>query len=350
MPGSSAASPGCTDDRDAFRLRPELFVDRVRFGTHAGQVTVIEYPEHNVGPRWKGRKIGYFRDAAGYARYRSAYQEGFDRLPPPLESVDVPTKFGTVRTYRFGSGTGTPLVLLPGRQAATPMWGANLPDLLTIRPVITMDLLGEPGLSVQSEPLTDAADQAGWLAEAIGTVEPKPVHVLGVSIGGWSAVNLAVHQPDRVASLAVLDAPFVFGPISWKMVVVSLGSVIPGMPEPWRNKLLSWISGGVPTPENTPEGKLIASGMRDFAAFLPMTKQIAPEAISAITAPFLGIFAGRSIVHDAAKIAARAHDIAPTAQIEVWPEASHAINGEYPAEIAARLRRFLAAAEPGSGG
>jgi hypothetical protein len=30
----------------------------------------------------------------------------------------------------------------------------------------------------------------------------------------------------------------------------------------------------------------------------------------------------------------------PSAQVEVWPEASHAINGEYPQEIAERVRRF----------
>ncbi|MEV6767309.1 alpha/beta hydrolase [Nocardia sp. NPDC051030] len=312
-------------------------------------MTTVDYPEQHVGDTWKGKRIGYFRDAAGWKRYRSAYQEGFDLLPPPRESVDVPTRFGTVRAYRFGPEHGTPLVLLPGRQAATPLWAANLPGLIAIRPVITLDLLGEPGLSVQSEPLTDDVDQAEWLAECLRVLEPEPVHVLGVSIGGWSAVNLAVHHPERVASLAILDAPFVFGAVSWKMIVVSLGSVLPGMPEKWRNKLLGWISGGAQTPQDLPEGKLIASGMKDFAAFLPMTDQPSKEQLSALKVPFLGIFAGRSIVHNARRRAARARKILPQAQIEVWPEASHAINGEFPEEIAARMATFLGEIEPGDG-
>ncbi|MFC9998749.1 alpha/beta fold hydrolase [Nocardia sp. NPDC127526] len=305
-------------------------------------MTTVDFPEHNVGPSCKGKRIGYFREAAGYTRYKSAYQAGFDQLPAPREAVDVPTRFGTVRAYRFGEGGGTPLVLLPGRQAATPMWAANLAGLLEVRPVITLDLLGEPGLSVQSEPFTDGLDQAAWLAEALRGLQPGPVHLLGVSIGGWAAVNLAVHHPDRVASLAILDAPSVFGGFSWKMIAVSLGSVLPGMPERWRNKLLSWISGGVTAPEDAPEGKLIASGMRDFAAYLPMTKQPTKQQLSAITAPVLGIYAGRSIVHDSRRIVAKARKALPAAQLEVWPEASHAINGEFPQEIADRMRKFLA--------
>ncbi|MBL1075945.1 alpha/beta hydrolase [Nocardia sp. 2] len=309
-------------------------------------MSAVEFPEHNVGPKWKGKRIGYFRETAGYKRYREAYREGFEQLPPPVESVDVPTGFGTVRAYRFGSGGGTPLVLLPGRQAATPLWASNLPGLLAIRPVITLDLLGEPGASVQSKVLETEADQAEWLAEALRALEPRPVHILGVSIGGWSAVNLAVHHPDRVASLTVLDPPFVFGGVGLKMVVVSLGSVLPGMPDRWRNKLLSWISGGIETPEGTAEGKLIASGMKDFAAYLPMTKKPTGEQLSAVKAPLLAIFAGRSIIHKATRVAARGRKLLPQARIEVWPEASHAISGEFPDRIAAELATFLAEVDP----
>src|SRR5437867_1480918 len=138
---------------------------------------MVEFPESNVGPKFKGRRVGYFRETAGYRRYTGAYRDGFEKLPPVRETIDVATSFGTVRAYRFGEGEATPLVLLPGRQAATPMWAANLPGLLAGRPVLTLDLLGEPGLSVQSKPLTDDADQAAWLSEALAELESRPVHV-----------------------------------------------------------------------------------------------------------------------------------------------------------------------------
>ncbi|MVU81721.1 alpha/beta fold hydrolase [Nocardia sp. ET3-3] len=302
---------------------------------------MVEFPESNVGPKFKGKRVGYFRETAGYRRYAGAYRDGFGMLPSVRETINVPTSFGDVRAYRFGEGGATPLLLLPGRQAATPMWAANLPGLMAVRPVITVDLLGEPGLSVQSKPLTDEVDQAAWLSEALAELESRPVHLLGVSIGGWAAVNLAVHHPDRVASLSILDSPFVFGGVTWKMITVSLGSVLPGMPDAWRNKLLSWISGGVSAPEELPEGRLIASGMKDFAAYLPMTKKPTKEQLSTLGMPILGIYGGRSIVQNARRTVDKARKLLPGGQFEVWPEASHAINGEFPDEIAARVAKFL---------
>ena len=50
---------------------------------------------------------------------------------------------------------GRPVVLLPGRNASTPMWGSNLPGLLAHRTVFAVDLLGEPGLSVQEQSTQD---------------------------------------------------------------------------------------------------------------------------------------------------------------------------------------------------
>ncbi|MEV0461372.1 alpha/beta hydrolase [Nocardia tengchongensis] len=306
---------------------------------------MIDVPEVNIGAGYRDKQVGYFRDDAGFARYLDAYRDGFAALPRPSLTADLPTALGTVRAYRFGSGGGTPLVLLPGRQAATPMWAANLPGLLRSRPVITLDLLGEPGLSVQHAPLEDDADQAAWLHESLSGLGLDRAHLLGVSIGGWSAANLAIHAPRHVASLTLLDAPMVFGSISWKMIAVSLGSVIPGMPERWRDTLLSWISGGAKAPRELPEGRLIASGMRDFRSRLPMTKTLAAEQVAAITVPVLAIFAGRSIVHNAERVAATAREVLRDGRVEVWPAASHAINGEFPDEIAARVDSFLTMAE-----
>ena len=43
---------------------------------------------------------------------------------------------------------------------------------------------------------------------------------------------------------------------------------------------------------------------------------------------------------DAARAAARARNLLPRGQVELWPDASHAINGEYPDEIAEHAGSF----------
>lgn len=54
----------------------------------------------------------------------------------------------------------------------------------------------------------------------------------------------------------------------------------------------------------------------------------------------LALIAGRSVIHDARRAARRARELLPRGQVELWPDASHAVNGEFPNEIAARAGQF----------
>ncbi|WP_433727936.1 alpha/beta fold hydrolase [Actinoplanes sp. CA-051413] len=296
----------------------------------------------NIGGTFKARKLGHFRDEAAYQRYCTAYDTAFAALPVvPAQTWDIDTSFGSVRVYRFGADTREPMLLLPGRAAASPMWAGNLPGLVDARGTYCIDLLGEPGLSVQTRPVTGDADHAAWLDELIAALPVDRVHLVGLSFGGWTALNLAGHRPGRLASVTVLDPVNTFGRITWKVVVVSLGAVIPGMPGPWRRKLMSWIAGGAEASDADPVAALIASGLRDFAAMLPQPTYPSDERLRSITVPALAVIAGRSIIHNPAKAAERAHRLLPTATVETWPLATHALNGEFPERIASTINTFV---------
>lgn len=304
-------------------------------------MSTVAVPEQRVGKRWGAQKLGHFTDEAAFGRFVQAYLRGMHDLPEPVSSSDIHTRFGTVRAYRFGSAPGTPMVLLPGRNASTPMWRANLSSLIARRSVYTLDLLGEAGMSVQHKAIADAEEQADWLEDTLKGLELDRVHMLGLSIGGWNAVNHAVRHPDRIASLTLLDPAMTFAPITWKMIVVSLGSVIPAMPQWIRNRLLSWVSGGVPVDDSIPEAALISSGMRDFTMYLPTPHPFADEQLQGLKVPVLAVIAGRSIVHRPERAAARARALLPHGRVEVWDDASHALNGEFPERISDGTHRFL---------
>ncbi|MFI6183808.1 alpha/beta fold hydrolase [Nonomuraea sp. NPDC051191] len=297
--------------------------------------------EPNIGAAFRGRRLGHFRDASAFARYRTAYDQAMARLPEPDLIQDVATQFGTVRVHRFGAGDGVPLLLLPGRTASTPMWEANLAGLVAHRPVYAIDLLGEPGLSVQTRAFTTAADQASWLTELLDGLGLDRVHLFGVSIGGWSAFHLALNVPEKIASVSLLDPAVLFGRITWKVIVISLGSVVPFFPESWRRKLLSWISGGADASDDEPVANLISAGMRDFTAFLPPPTYPADDTVAGLDVPVLALIAGRSIIHDPRKAARRARRLLAKGVVELWPDASHAINGEFPERVNARVLTFV---------
>lgn len=260
---------------------------------------------------------------------------------PAHETMDAATSFGTVRAYRFeGPGGRAPVVLLPGRNASTPMWAGNIPSLMRRRTIISVDLLGEAGMSVQDEPLGDAEDEARWLDDALAGLGLDAVHLLGVSIGGWTATNCAIHRCNRMASVTLLDPVMTFARVPLKAILASLLLFPAGVPTALRQRVLSWISGGADADESVSEAALISAAAKEFVIAKPMPKLFTDDQLRSLSLPVLALIAGRSVMLDPAVASARARSLLPRGQVEVWPEASHAINGEYAEEIAQRAHLF----------
>ncbi|MFC7342128.1 alpha/beta fold hydrolase [Saccharopolyspora griseoalba] len=157
--------------------------------------------------------VGHWKSAAGHAEFEAAYAAAMRELPAASEVRDVRTAFGFVRVYRSAGAGGEPLVLLPDRASASPVWADNLPSLLRVGDVYAVDLLGELGRSVQEVPITDDADQAAWLDQVLEELPQERFHVIGLSIGGWTAANLAIHRPQRVATPTLIDPVHTFDSI-----------------------------------------------------------------------------------------------------------------------------------------
>jgi pimeloyl-ACP methyl ester carboxylesterase len=94
-----------------------------------------------------------------------------------------------------------------------------------------------------------------------------------------------------------------------------------------------------------PVAQMIEAGMQTYAPHLPAPSRIPADRIAAIRQPVLVIMAGRSPMHDSAAAADLARRRLEDGTVLVYPEASHAINGEYPGEIATDIDAFLAAVE-----
>ncbi|MGV0684343.1 alpha/beta fold hydrolase [Mycolicibacterium thermoresistibile] len=293
-------------------------------------------PAVRIGGR---RRLGHFRSRAAFKDFLAVYQRGMALLPP-FDRRDVPTRYGTVRVYRFDGPPGPPVVLLPGRNASTPMFRGNLPALLRHRTVYSIDLLGEAGLSVQHNEIRSADDVAGWLDDALAGLSVPRAHLLGVSIGGWTAMNLAVRRPDRIRSLTLLDPVFTFAPVPLRTMLASVGMFAPGVPAPIRRRVTRWISGGSDIGAADTEAELISTAARNFVLHQPIPRMFGDDQLRSVDMPVLVLIAGRSVMLDARRAADRARSVLPHGEVELWPAASHAINGEYPERIAQRAAEF----------
>ena len=274
------------------------------------------------------------------AEYESAYDRAFATLPAPAEQHDVPTDFGSARVYRFGETGPAPLVLLPGRAGTTIMWEPNLAALAAEHPVWTVDLIGEPGRSEQTAPIRDAADQAAWIDGVLRSLDLRGVHLVGYSFGGWLAMNQAVRAAGRLASVTVIDPVQTFTRFPVPLLVRTTLALIPGIRRWARPSFLRWTAGGVDVPADDPVATIIDEGMRTFKITLPVPALFTDEQLRSVRLPVLALIAGRSVMHDARRAVARAKALLPDVRAELWPSATHAIAGESPAEVNARILEF----------
>lgn len=286
--------------------------------------------------------VGHWRSSEGHADFTAAYDRAMTAMPRPAGTTDVRTDFGFVRVYRYegASDRAEPLVLVPGRASAAPVWADNMPHLLKVGDIYTIDLLGEPGKSVQEVPVTSDADQAAWLDQVLAHLPEESFHVVGLSIGGWTAANLAVHKPRHVATLTLIDPVYTFSNIPAGTAIRAIPASVPWLPKSWRDSFNSYTAGGAPV-EDVPVAEMIESGMKNYTLHLPQPTLIGAEPLRRLDMPVLAILAGKSVMHDvdaSRKVATR---VFQDGTVKVYPGASHAINGEHPDKIATDIAAFL---------
>ena len=104
-----------------------------------------------------------------------------------------------------GPDDGDVIVFLHGSMVAGWMWTEQVAALTDAHRTIVPDL---PGIGASgSEPWTSFAGVADAVADEIARRSPDGAHVVGLSLGGIIALNLAVSHPELCRSLLVSGVP-----------------------------------------------------------------------------------------------------------------------------------------------
>jgi pyruvate dehydrogenase E2 component (dihydrolipoamide acetyltransferase) len=108
-----------------------------------------------------------------------------------------------VRCARRGPEGGVPVLFVHGFGGELGNWMFNLDAVAAQHPVIAFDLPGH-GQSDLRLPGASLAALAGFVAALLDRLEVKRAQVVGHSLGGAIAAQLALDHPARVASLALV--------------------------------------------------------------------------------------------------------------------------------------------------
>lgn len=101
------------------------------------------------------------------------------------------------------AGSGPPVVLVHGLSGSSRWWRRNIGALTPHRRVYVVDLIGF-GASRAQLPFA-LAEAAGYLTRWLDQLELERISLVGHSMGGMIAAELAADAPERVDRLVLVD-------------------------------------------------------------------------------------------------------------------------------------------------
>jgi pimeloyl-ACP methyl ester carboxylesterase len=114
------------------------------------------------------------------------------------------------RIHLFSGGSGEPVLYLHGA-GATDTWLPFHARLAARYRLLAPDLLGF-GQSDRPDWLDDVQDYAVHYLDLLDALGIERVHLVGLSLGGWIAAELAVWASHRLKSLTLIDAAGLYLP------------------------------------------------------------------------------------------------------------------------------------------
>lgn len=257
---------------------------------------------------------------------------------------DVETSFGTTHVYVYvpadaGAAARTPVVMVHGAGSNSSMWYPNIGALSAERPVYAIDTLGDPGRSVQREPIHQPERAAQWLDEVLAGLGLDRVHLLGSSYGGWLTLNQVHRRPERLASATLLDPGGLekVGARFFAWIFVSLLATC--APKPLRRHLASWLEQPVLI---VPELRtMIRAGVRAYRIRRPAPLPLTDDELRTIRTPLYLLLGKRSLLVHPERQRRRVPELVPGAHVEIISSTGHGPQIDHAERVNSKMLGFL---------
>jgi len=258
----------------------------------------------------------------------------------PLQESDVDTRYGQTHVFHY-EGTCIPIVLLHGAGTTSLMWFPLLGGLVG-RSIYAIDVVGDPGLSVQRLPIRDEEDLSKWLDEVLDALDLDCANLVGASYGGWIALTYARRVPQRVATLILLE-PVLDRLRGWFWIhgiAVALAFL---MPRPIARPALRRLHMNTDLLEDKRVRRYGFLGLTRYRRGVPKPVPVTNAELGTITAPTLLLLGAHSEIHKSRTLIARARAAMPNISAEIIGEAGHGLPVDKADEVARSVQSFLTA-------
>ena len=263
------------------------------------------------------------------------------------------------------AGSGPVVLLIHGITSSADAWGEVIPALAERYTVVAPDLLGHGGSAKPRGDYSLGAYASG-LRDLMAALGHERATVVGHSMGGGIAMQLAYQFPERVERMALVSSGGLGREVGFVLRAATLPGaewVLPLLTQPGPRRAIGFVSGllahaGVRTHADvrgTALGLASLSEPRARRAFLHTARSIIDPNGQRVSAtdrlylaegmPTLIVWGERDPMIPAAHGVA-AHALIPHSRLELFPNAGHYPFDEDPERFAAVLSDFIASTEP----
>jgi pimeloyl-ACP methyl ester carboxylesterase len=229
---------------------------------------------------------------------------------------------------------------LHGVGASSPSWFANVAGLGQDHPVLAVDTITDAGRSIQTAPIRKQVDIALWLDDVLAGLDVDRVHLVGLSYGGWLALNQALRSPQRLASITSVEPPGAIARMRFNVKMLPDGVLAKfAHSDAALHRLLRLLNNGAAVAP--PIVDLATAWFRTFVLKQPFPGRLNDEELRSIRTPTLLLFGERSLVTDAARAVDRARGLIANVDAEIVADAGHMLPIEKPDLFTRRLLAFI---------
>jgi pimeloyl-ACP methyl ester carboxylesterase len=288
-----------------------------------------------------------FRSPEARRRYLALYDALAEKWPSASDSRMVETSYGRTFVRITGPAAAEPLVLLHGGGGNSLQWLPNIRALSGNFRTYAPDNIFDTGRSIYSRAVRDADGFVAWLDDLLDTLAPGgPIHLAGLSYGGWISARYALRRQERLGRLILLAPAGTVLPLSAAFMLRAVTCLIPH--RYFTRRFFYWLledlvrkgaSVGTFLEEHIEESYV---AQRCFKPKRMVTPTALTDAeLQSIRLPTLCLVGEHEKIYSAKEAVRRLNAVAPRIVTDVIPGAGHDLTVVQADMVNARMLAFL---------
>ena len=139
-----------------------------------------------------------YKSEEGFDKMMSWYERVCDEITVDHKSIFADTRFGKTHIIEAGDKNQKPVLLIPGVAGCAPLWRHQINAFSEHFRVLAIDIVGQPGKSAPNPPSVFNDDYTDWLEDIIQSLDLQKPHIVGVSTGGTTAMDMAIRKSELI--------------------------------------------------------------------------------------------------------------------------------------------------------